>query len=239
MASPFISMQSPVGKGVFSYDWADPKCSADVPQIFVDAMDVRKEVFIDEQHCSMENEIDSDDPRSWHWVVYASVASFKTSEDGRRDSETSSIPVGTIRLVPPHHVDHSTDGNHSDPAETHEGAPTEPVIKLGRLATLKPYRGLGLSKLLVSAALNWASEHSEEILPPISGSEREALGHKGEAWNGLVLAHAQTAVEKVWAKYGFTRDVNMGEWEEEGIMHIGMIKRIPVKAELKPLKQSE
>jgi len=49
-------------------------------------MVVREAVFVDEQKVALENEFDEEDPRCWHWVLYAA---------GEPES-----PVGTIRLVP-------------------------------------------------------------------------------------------------------------------------------------------
>lgn len=40
-------------------------------QLFLAAHKVRYEVFVKEQHCSAANEIDTDDARSWHWIIYA------------------------------------------------------------------------------------------------------------------------------------------------------------------------
>lgn len=59
------------------------------PQTFLDAMTVREAVFVDEQKVALENEFDEEDPRCWHWVLYAS------EEHG-----TEPKPAGTIRLVP-------------------------------------------------------------------------------------------------------------------------------------------
>ena len=50
-----------------------------------------------------------------------------------------------------------------------------------------------------------------------------------DTWKGLVLVHAQVYIEKVWARYGFVRDESMGVWDEEGIDHIGMWKRLELR----------
>lgn len=60
------------------------------PQTFLDAMVVREAVFVDEQKVALENEFDEEDPRCWHWVLYA---------PGELESEGVK-PAGTIRLVP-------------------------------------------------------------------------------------------------------------------------------------------
>ena len=69
--------------------------------------------------------------------------------------------------------------------------------------------------MLVDTSLQWAAEHAEEI----GGSE----------WKGLVLVHAQVSVEKVWAKMGFVTDEKLGRWDEEGIEHLGMWRRIELE----------
>jgi len=35
-------------------------------------------------------------------------------------------------------------------------------------------------------------------------------------------------VQKFWHGLGFEKDQGMGEWDEEGIMHVGMWKRLSV-----------
>jgi predicted GNAT family N-acyltransferase len=184
------------------------------PQVFRDAFSIRKTVFCDEQHCSLENELDEDDHRSWQWVVYAT------------DPEGKHIPVGTVRLVPPPHGAHPTPEEGTVPASKrgHVGdvkneAEEEPYVKITRLALLKEWRGHGLGRVLVSTALGWAGAHKEEV-------ER---GAAGKEWKGLVLIHAQVAVEKVWGKMGFVTDEGLGRWDEEGIMHLGMWRRVEVR----------
>ena len=105
-------------------------------------------------------------------------------------------------------------------------------MKLGRLATLKAYRGLGLGTLLVNTALEWAGRNKESVqMGPGDAVERERVeGVEGSAgaWKGLVLVHAQTHLEGYYAGLGFVRDEGMGEWWEEGIMHVGMWRRLDV-----------
>lgn len=98
--------------------------------------------------------------------------------------------------------------------------------------------GLGLARLLIDAALSWASTNAHSILPPMSPAAAEQrkleLGGGVEAedvWRGLVLVHAQAHLEKYWAKFGFVKDESMGTWEEENIMHIGMWKRVDLDAQ--------
>lgn len=249
MSTEFISFLPPPGDAIASYNRAVPSSeqSVDVPNSFKEAMSIREEVFVDEQHVPLENELDADDPRSFHWVVYASVSNIQT-EPGqkRKSSETARMPVGTVRLVPPPHPPHPEHGSaHAiDNAEAteheaggreprtsmHDGK--EPYAKLGRLATLKPYRRLGLGRLLMNAALNWAASNAHAILPLPSPTHREAAKVDGatkvseETWKGLILVHAQYGTEKMYANYGFVRDENMGSWVEEGIKHVGMWRRV-------------
>lgn len=86
------------------------------PPFFNDALSVRLEVFVDEQNCPAEFEIDDDDARSWQWVLY------HTKSEPEPDSESESgsgsgpgpgsgpgknaVPVGVVRLVPPPHASH-------------------------------------------------------------------------------------------------------------------------------------
>ncbi|KAF8439530.1 acyl-CoA N-acyltransferase [Terfezia claveryi] len=218
---------------------------------FQDAMTVREEVFVMEQGVPLENELDEDDYRSFHWVVYASVASA----------------LGTIRLVPPPHAPHTqvTPTPHHHPDSPPPGANEEGnYIKLGRLATIPAFRGLGIGKLLVETALNWAAEHPEEIMGDIKSNKRLSVSGvsiteqmrkasvvKGDisvtanaarvgdlgalmfantrGWEGKVLVHSQKQVKGMWEKFGFVYDPRMGEWDEEGIIHVGLWKQLQIK----------
>lgn len=104
-------------------------------RIFAQAMEIREQVFVVEQGVALENELDADDARSFHWVVYVNVSktpkpfvldSDRTPEDlaaeaaekqKQRENEndpnrsravsSTRIAVGTVRLVPPPHTPHS------------------------------------------------------------------------------------------------------------------------------------
>ena len=250
MSTQFITLLPPPGPSVLTYpiDGSPPPSS--IPQTFVEALSVREVVFVHEQCCSFETEIDDDDARSWHWVVYASVSGPKVftkkdvdnpTEEGRRVSEGGKVAVGTVRLVPPPHPKHPTPGKRyagddvgeasviGEPdraTDLHDGR--EAYVKLGRMATLKEYRGLGLGRLLVNTALEWAAKHPDNVYEgPEDPVEREKM--EGSAWKGLVLVHAQSDIEKFWASFGFVRDDGMGEWWEEGIRHVGMWKRLDIR----------
>ena len=121
-------------------------------------------------------------------------------------TEVKKTPVSTLRIVPPPHPPHPN-GFH-DPTE-------EPYIKLTRVATLKEARGQRLFQQLLA--------HAFEDL-----QARPAL--IGLGWNGLVLTHAQVTVEGMYAKLGFVADERLGRWDEEGIAHVGMWKRLKLSS---------
>lgn len=168
---------------------------ANAPKVFIDAMTVRVRVFCVEQKCAVEPELDEDDPRSWHWVMYA-----------KDDSQPSShgIPVSVIRIVPPPHGPHPNG---------YDDADEEPYCKLGRVATMKEWRGKGLSKKLIEEAMTWLGTNGKAV---------------GSGWKGNVLAHAQVEVEKMYERTGFRTDEKLGRWDEEGIEHLGMWRRVPL-----------
>lgn len=162
--SQFIGFLPPPGALLAGYDSAQlhsHQVDDKIPEVFRDAMSVREEVYVEEQQIPLENEFDSDDARSWHWVAYASVGTSGNSgaaqEGGdRKGSTANQLAVGTIRLVPPPHPPHPEPGS-SHKIDNAEGAVPdteavaqkqgqrgngkEPYIKLGRLAVLKPFRG--------------------------------------------------------------------------------------------------
>jgi predicted GNAT family N-acyltransferase len=188
-----IAICPPPGKVVAPDGFpADPRPKG-APKVFLDAMDIRIKVFCDEQKCAIEPELDEDDMRSWHFVAY------KNGENGASPSE---LPVSVIRIVPAPHGPHPNG---------YEDANEEPYVKLGRVATLKEYRGKGLSRLLSSTAFTWLSKNSEAA---------------GKGWTGGILVHGQVDVEKMYQRLGFETDDKLGRWYEEGIEHVGMWKKI-------------
>ncbi|CDM31619.1 hypothetical protein DTO013E5_2108 [Penicillium roqueforti] len=191
----------------------DTSSSTTNPKVFNDAMEIRKTVFIDEQHCTASTEIDSDDPRSWHWVLY---------------TDTTSTPVGTIRLVPPPQVSHAQTTDPESSAGPEYDWMHEPCVKLTRVAVVPGFRGLGLGRRLVEVALGWAAGHAGEIDEAVAGIARGRRGAGADLgpWRGLVLVHAQVDVEGMYAGLGFVTDESMGRWVEEGIEHVGMFRRL-------------
>lgn len=165
-------------------------------QTFKDAMVVRSAVFVEEQGVVAENEFDDADKHCYHIVAYDS------------DTDASEkIPIGTIRIVPGPHKHHP--GEPIPVGQEHAN-----YIKLGRWATSKAYRGHGVGRKLIDAAVEWAARN-------------EFTGDDGSEWNRMCLVHAQTRIVRLWEKAGFVIDESMGEWDEEGIMHRGLWRRIP------------
>lgn len=121
---------------------------------------------------------------------------YHTTDSGQEE------PVSVIRIVPPPHGPHPNGFN--DPRE-------EQYVKLGRVATMANHRRKGLSRLLTEEAFRWLAAHKSDI---------------GTEYNGLVLCHAQVVVEQMYARLGFVTDQKLGRWDEEGIEHLGMWKRV-------------
>lgn len=263
MNSDFVDMVKPMGERLKHYDpkrsplhqpdndavyHTDPARA--VPHAFIDAMHVREQVYVHEQNIPLENELDDDDPRSFHWVAYASVPAKATNRENngsnnddnnhnnnnneRKASNSTKIPIGTIRLVPPPHgprPDHAADSPQSNAAAAGGSDAKEAYVKLGRLAVIKEFRKAGISKLLIETALSFARNHPYEVGPQLDPASMEALKKGlGISFKGLVLVHSQAApgVQKVWRKYGFELDESMGTWDEEGIEHVAMWKRLDV-----------
>ncbi|KAI9690256.1 MAG: hypothetical protein M1822_009217 [Bathelium mastoideum] len=225
MSTPSIAFQPAPGPSLLSLWDPDlppsqqrtlPPPSAPLPRTFLDAMTVRTAVFVTEQSIPLAAEFEPDDARSFHWVAYAD--NNNNNDSGSTATlATRTVPVAAIRLVPPPHA--------PDPY-TAAPLPQEPFCKIGRLCTVAPFRGRGLGRVLVQALVEWAAGHAGEI----GRAGRWGVGEeKGEEWKGLVLAHAQTEVKGWWEKMGFEVDEGMGEWDEEGIAHVGMWKRLEVR----------
>ncbi|RAL05538.1 GNAT family N-acetyltransferase [Aspergillus ibericus CBS 121593] len=183
-----------------------------------DALTIRSLVFITEQHCTPESEIDNDDPRSWQWVIYHHPHPQSPS------STESKTPIGVIRLVPPPHPPHEILTHPERAPELPEwDTAHEPYVKLTRVAVVKEWRGYGLARRLVEEALEWARGHVGEI--ERAGEGVLGTGERKE-WKGLVLVHAQTQVEGMYTRMGFETDEGLGRWDEEGIEHVGMWRRV-------------
>jgi predicted GNAT family N-acyltransferase len=221
-----------------------------MPQGFIDAMSVREAVFVQEQGVPLENELDFDDRRCFTWTAYASVPGhIKPVPEGghpmRKQSTSTKLAIGTIRLIPPPNTTSHAFDKHRNMDGTPYSTPTtkssfhdgrEPFLTLGRLAILPEFRKVGVSKLLIDSALTMAHDYPHIISEPPSSSLTEDLhAHLGvnldtnTDWNGLVLIHAQIGLQKFWARYGFEVDEGMGIWDEEGMDHVAMWRRMDLK----------
>ncbi|KAK2597972.1 hypothetical protein QQS21_005888 [Conoideocrella luteorostrata] len=118
MGTPFISLLEPSKLEGYERGKSYDEQSSNIPKVFIDAMEVRENVFVREQNGLLEKEHDDDDSRSCHWVVYASINKTEETEvrdeDGNviqpRKSSTRTTPIGTIRLIPFPHEPHPKDG---------------------------------------------------------------------------------------------------------------------------------
>jgi predicted GNAT family N-acyltransferase len=114
MGTPFMNFLGPSKLEGFQHGAPRDAQPPTIPAAFLDAMEVRENVFVKEQGVPAENEFDADDPRCCHWIAYASVNKYETlevrDEEGNvmmpRESSTETVPIGTIRLVPFPHEPH-------------------------------------------------------------------------------------------------------------------------------------
>ena len=236
--SSILDLRSYILQSPTSVAIAEPN----LPSGLKSAIAVRFSVYVYEQHFSAKEEIDSDDPRSWHWVALAAPRGRSALSGNERailgDGETGTehIVASTLRLVPVSSLLPAADFHGASPHGFAEGPsrrPTalwdgcEPYIKIGRLATLPSHRRMGFGKLLVESAVEWAGLHREILCRPNGGStEGIKEGSSEYQWNGLILVHAQKQIKRYWEKLGFVEDEGLGVWYEEGYEHIGMWKRI-------------
>jgi predicted GNAT family N-acyltransferase len=149
MGTPFISLLEPTAlpwkKDLPPSEQPNPSA---IPRTFLDAMTVRTEVFVHEQNIPQSNEFDADDARCAHWVIYASVNKTVTPavtdpSTGEvlqpRQSETQSLPIGTIRLVPFPHPPHPHNGDVYVDGELING--NEPIARVNKAASPSPPSG--------------------------------------------------------------------------------------------------
>jgi len=192
-----------------------------IPQAFIDAMVVREAVFVVEQGVPAENEFDADDRRSFHWVAYASMPS-QPGDEVDKSNKSTRVPIGTVRVVPAPNAPHPE----NDRGVGDQGK--ESYVKIGRLAVLQEFRGMGISQLLMRKAIEFITNHPGDVRLQLDAAERELHLQKNVSleFRGLILVHAQIGVEKVYTRMGFEKDETMGVWIEEGIEHVGMWKRV-------------
>jgi len=218
-----IELLPPPGHTIAEYNRSLPSTeqSKSVPHLFTDAMIIREEVFVEEQKVPLENELDEDDPRCWHWISYtgtlrsATTSSSSSPPPPPSGKSATRHSTGTIRLVPPPHPPHAMPGSehqidgsehvakvplekdaaNEGPTSEHN-AHNEPYIKLGRLAVRKEYRGTGVARRLVETALTWAEGHGGEVMrEAVKSGETGGAGQ--QEWKGLVLVQAQVSASGV------------------------------------------
>ena len=68
MGTPFIQFQAPSDLREYDRKKRSSEQASSIPKTFIDAMEVREQVFVEEQGVPLENEFDSDDARACHWV---------------------------------------------------------------------------------------------------------------------------------------------------------------------------
>jgi hypothetical protein len=97
MGTPFIQLLRPSDLG--EYDRYKPPAEqpGNVPKTFLDAMEVREQVFVIEQNVPLQNEFDSDDARSCHWVY---LALLNVNVVLRLTETRSCMPLSTPRPNP-------------------------------------------------------------------------------------------------------------------------------------------
>ncbi len=68
MGTPFITFLGPSNLDGYERKLPPSKQPASIPKVFLDAMEVREQVFVKEQNVPLDNEFDADDSRACHWV---------------------------------------------------------------------------------------------------------------------------------------------------------------------------
>lgn len=209
---------------------SSPLQSNTIPQTLKDSLTIREQVFVHEQqNIPLQHHIDTFDAISCHWVLNA-----------------DSIPIGTIRLVPPPHHPHPKSGERFEAPGEDVLAPdskvlfnvplpesvqdrktdlhvsVESYIKLGRLCLIKEFRGKRLANLMIQGAFEWVKRKENR---GIVGGESEG----GQEWRGLVCVHALEEAVKTWKRNGFVVDEGMGGWSEAGLPHVGMFCRLQLE----------
>ncbi|KAJ2979776.1 hypothetical protein NUW58_g7115 [Xylaria curta] len=109
MGTPFIRLQEPNWLDGYDPNLPPEQQSTQVPCAIKDMMEVRVKVFVDEKRCPLKTQYDADDPRSCHWIMYASV-NMTTKPEERdpetdrvirpRRSETITMAIGALRGKP-------------------------------------------------------------------------------------------------------------------------------------------
>jgi len=176
--------------------------AVETPEQLAAALEVRFEVFVEEQGVSPESEADhlDDDPRTLHCLVLTDDDDFfsGTVAPGYVPGVASGPPPGTVlatgRLIAPHTDVSHGDGSAMDPANPH----------IGRVAVLASARGTG------------AGRKAMEFL------EAAALARHGANGAVRVELSAQDHAMPFYEKLGYT--AHGAGYLDEGIPHHDVFK---------------
>ena len=205
--------------------------------------------------------IDIDDARSWHFVISTSSSSSSLTEEGDQQLKpigTCRLLPPPHALLPKNgEVIFAPDGVEvpvrdaeeifseerlkkrvellrqleEDEREKGESRIGEIYLQIGRLCVLKDWRGKGVADALVQEVCRWASEKWRSIEREEGGSRACLEGAVSRGWQGLILVHARVEAVTMWERNGFVIDEALGRWEEAGIKHVGMVRRVIVVEE--------
>ncbi|KAF9878914.1 acetyltransferase [Colletotrichum karsti] len=180
--TPFVSLLEPPSLDTFIRGKPHNEQPDSVPQLFRDAMEVREKVFVKEQGVPLENEVDADDNRSFHWVTYASINKKIQDEvldaDGNilepQRSSTRSTPIGTIRVVPFPHDPHPRNGGVYWDGKLVEEKVDGDVVKSAE-EQKSPVKADGVA----GAAEHVGDERRSSMPKPYAGPDRATDMHDG------------------------------------------------------------
>jgi hypothetical protein len=79
-ATPFISFLGPTNLDGYDRKRPPSEQPGNIPKTFLDAMEVREQVFVKEQGVPLDNEFDADDARACHWVRCSSPIALASAE---------------------------------------------------------------------------------------------------------------------------------------------------------------
>ncbi|ORE08480.1 acyl-CoA N-acyltransferase [Rhizopus microsporus var. microsporus] len=148
---------------------------ATTPKDFEKCLEVRQEVFINEQKHSVAIERDGLDDICQHWVAVCD----KVNEDGTIDAD---YPIGNVRLMP------KPDG----------------VAKLGRLGVLSSARGLYVGQMLVKAFIEYCKKNEYTTIVLHAQNDKrgfyERAGFKVEEGDDEIFMESHTPHVRMWMR---------------------------------------
>jgi predicted GNAT family N-acyltransferase len=188
---------------------------------WIGAVAVRIAVFVHEQGVPLDAELDEADRTAVHAVAIRTEPTDATAEnDGGEEptetdphwlalarahlppalsSQASASPRGQIH---PYHLS----GTSSVVGTARLLFPAAATARIGRVAVLPAWRGRGTGSRLIQRL------------------EEEALARGA----GTVVLHAQVQLEQFYARRGYRSAGDRRHFEEDGILHLQMIKRLPI-----------